>query len=66
MIETKKEIKETDPNRLFEIAKKMIESCKNPSQLIVIDEKVQVSKHFTKEQKAELKHLASAKVDANS
>ena len=58
---------EMTSDEMFEVAKKMILSCKNPSQLIVIDEKIQGSKKYTKAQKEILHASISSQIDkANS
>lgn len=59
----KEEPKEKDPQAMFEKAKKMIEACRIPATLIAIDEKIQSSKVYNKEQKAELHRLTSSRVD---
>ncbi len=54
---------ELSPEQKFETAKKLIASCRNTSQLIVIDEKIKESKIYSAEQKKELHSLISNQVD---
>lgn len=49
---------------MFEDAKSKILACKSINTLITYDEKIQGSKKYTKEQKAELKSLINSQVDA--
>lgn len=54
---------ELTPEQKFETAKKLISSCRNTGQLIVIDEKIKESKIYNKTQKEELHRLISGQVD---
>ena len=60
---TKDNKPELTPEQKFETAKKLVSSCKNTSQLFVIDEKIQGSKIYNKAQKEELRKLISSQVD---
>lgn len=63
--ESKAEKKEAsrDPKVMFETAKKMIGACRVPAALMAMDDKIQSSKVYSKEQKVELQRIISARVD---